>query len=141
MAWMLTIHKTFAESLKACRVSNRVSELASRSAVNVTPHRQDRALFDSAGNLRPHSSERHTLKRLTCRQVILDHLDDYLDGSLGPEVVGDFERHLAMCPPCVAYLNTYRRTRELTRRAGSDAMSEEVKSRLRDFLLARLGVH
>lgn len=138
---MISIQKIFTESWKAFRVSNRVSELASWPAVNVTPHRQDAALFGSADNLRPHSPERHELRRLTCRQVILDHLDDYLDGSLNPEVVEDFERHLAICPPCVAYLNTYKKTRELTRRAGSDAMSEEVKARLRDFLLARLDVH
>jgi anti-sigma factor RsiW len=78
------------------------------------------------------------LKRLTCREIILEHLDDYLDGTLSPEVVEEFERHLSVCPPCVAYLNTYRRTRELTRRTGSVVMSEGLKSSLREFLLERL---
>jgi anti-sigma factor RsiW len=78
------------------------------------------------------------LKPLTCREIILEHLDDYLDGILSPEVVEEFERHLSVCPPCVAYLNTYRRTRELTRRTGSVVMSESMKANLREFLLERL---
>jgi anti-sigma factor (TIGR02949 family) len=78
------------------------------------------------------------LRRLTCREVILDHLDDYLDGTLSREVVEEFERHLSVCPPCVAYLNTYRRTRELTRGTGSVDMPERVKANLREFLLEHL---
>ncbi len=76
--------------------------------------------------------------RLTCREVILNHLDDYLDGTLSPEIVEEFDRHLAICPPCVAYVNTYKRTREFTRRMGSPGMPEEMKARLRELLSARL---
>lgn len=77
------------------------------------------------------------MSRLTCREIILDHLDDYLDGTLDPKTVADFESHLGRCPSCVAYLNTYRRTREWVRRTGA-ALPERVQSRLREFLLARL---
>ncbi len=76
--------------------------------------------------------------RLTCREVILNHLDEYLDGTLNPEIVEDFDQHLAVCPPCVAYLNTYKRTRDFTRKMGSSMMSEDMKVRLREFLSARL---
>lgn len=79
-----------------------------------------------------------TLARLTCKELILNHLGEYLDGTLSPEIVEDFERHLARCPSCVAYLNTYKRTQEFTRRRGSAVMSEDMKARLREFLLARL---
>ncbi len=78
------------------------------------------------------------MRRLTCKELILDHLGEYLDGTLSSELVQDFERHLRLCPSCVAYLNTYKRTQEFTRRLGSPAMSEEMKGRLREFLLARL---
>ncbi len=45
----------------------------------------------------------------TCRDLA-DFLMDYLDGEL-PEVQRDeFERHLHACPPCVAYLETYKQT-------------------------------
>lgn len=76
--------------------------------------------------------------RLTCREVILECLDEYVDGTLGPEMVEDFERHLAICPPCVAYLNTYRRTRELAGRMDRAAMPAEMRSQLQRYLLARL---
>jgi anti-sigma factor RsiW len=78
------------------------------------------------------------LARLTCREVILNYLDEYLDGTLSPEIVEDFERHLARCPSCVAYLNTYKRTRDLTGRLEQAAMSEGMKTHLRQFLLERL---
>ena len=77
------------------------------------------------------------MTRLTCREVILNHLDGYLDGTLDPKTVADFEGHLGRCPSCVAYLNTYRRTREWVQRTGA-AMPEAMRSRLREFLLARL---
>ncbi len=72
---------------------------------------------------------------LTCREVILDYLSDYLDANLSPDIVEELERHLAACKPCVAYLNTYRRTRELTGRAAPPAMPDEMKAHLRQFLL------
>ena len=78
------------------------------------------------------------MRRLTCKEVILDYLDEYVDGTLSPEVVEDFERHLARCPPCVAYLNTYKRTRDLTGKLGQGAISDGLKACLRQFLLERL---
>ena len=43
---------------------------------------------------------------ITCEEVI-SFLLAYLSGELPPEKVVDFERHLAICPSCVAYLKTY----------------------------------
>jgi anti-sigma factor RsiW len=53
---------------------------------------------------------------LTCRRLI-EFLDDYIEDSLPPAVRRDFDRHLAICPSCVAYLDGYRRTMALGRRA------------------------
>ena len=78
------------------------------------------------------------MENLTCREIILNHLDGYLDGTLSPRIVEEFERHLTRCPPCVAYLNTYRRTQDLTRRMGEASMPEGMKAHLRQFLLRRL---
>jgi anti-sigma factor RsiW len=75
---------------------------------------------------------------LTCRELIAI-LADYLEATLPAESVQAFERHLAVCPPCVAYVNTYRRTRELTGRAGALEMPPEMKDRLRTLLLEQLG--
>jgi hypothetical protein len=43
------------------------------------------------------------------------------------------------CEPCRAYLATYRKTRALGARAARVEMPDEMKTRLRQFLLARLG--
>lgn len=74
---------------------------------------------------------------LTCKDIIEDFLADYLDASLSPEVVAELERHLENCPPCLTYLNTYKRTRELVGRTAAE-MPPEMKAILRKFLLEQL---
>lgn len=76
-------------------------------------------------------------RRLTCRDVI-DLLVDYLEATLTDEVCAALEQHLRDCPPCVAYLNTYRKTRDLTGAEGRVEMPEEMRRRLHALLLARL---
>jgi anti-sigma factor RsiW len=51
---------------------------------------------------------------MTCREVI-EFLMNYLDGELSPEVRTEFERHLAICASCTAYLNSYRQTVALSK--------------------------
>jgi len=43
---------------------------------------------------------------ITCRELI-EFLMDYTTGELPAEQRAEFERHLAVCPPCVHYLRTY----------------------------------
>ena len=78
------------------------------------------------------------MARVTCKHFIMDLLADYLDAKLGPEIMTDLERHLAICQPCVAYMNTYKRTRELVGRTAPTDMPEEMKVILRKFLLEQL---
>jgi len=74
---------------------------------------------------------------LTCREAI-GLLADYLESALSEEEIRELEEHLAGCRPCQAYLNTYRRTKDLTGKAERVAMPEEMKGRLRTFLLRAL---
>ncbi|HTO12748.1 MAG TPA: zf-HC2 domain-containing protein [Candidatus Binatia bacterium] len=74
---------------------------------------------------------------MTCRDMI-EVLADYLDQTLPPEVAAALEHHLAGCEPCRAYLATYRRTRALGAQTARLAMPDEMKARLRRFLLERL---
>lgn len=53
---------------------------------------------------------------MTCREVA-DFLFDYLSGELGNDVRARFERHLAVCGNCRAYLATYQATIRLARAA------------------------
>lgn len=54
------------------------------------------------------------MQYLSCREII-DHLDSYHAGDMAPGIRAEFERHLAVCPPCVDYLRTYRETIRLSR--------------------------
>ncbi len=74
---------------------------------------------------------------MTCREAIA-LLGDYLDAILGEETLRALEDHLRDCAPCVAYLNTYRRTRDVTATVNRVEMPEEMKRRLREFLLLHL---
>jgi len=75
---------------------------------------------------------------LTCKDAI-EILADFLDQSLTSDVAARLTQHLKDCPPCVAYLATYRRTRQLVGRAGRVEMPAELRARLRRFLVQQLG--
>ena len=72
--------------------------------------------------------------KLTCEDVI-GLLLEYLDMTLTLATLAAFERHLAGCPPCVAYLRTYRRTREIAAAGERVEMPADMKTRIREFLL------
>lgn len=79
------------------------------------------------------------METLTCRNVIVEFLADYVDGTLSPEIAAELERHLQACAACMAYLNTYRKTRDLVgRHEAQTVMPDEMKTILRRFLLERL---
>jgi anti-sigma factor RsiW len=74
---------------------------------------------------------------VTCKQLIEDYLADYLDAGLDPEIVAEFERHLAICPPCISYMNTYMMTRRMIGREAEPEMPEQMKSIFRTVLKER----
>jgi len=79
------------------------------------------------------------MEALKCKDVIVEFLADYLEQSLPPELTREVEAHLRACAACMAYLNTYRRTRDLVgRHAAQYAMPDEMKDILRRFMLERM---
>lgn len=75
---------------------------------------------------------------MTCRHVI-DFLMDYLAGEITPEERAIFEKHLSLCPPCVAYLKTYEQTIKLEKCVQSkpdDPVCEEIPEELVKAILA-----
>ncbi len=64
---------------------------------------------------------------MTCREIA-DFLADYDADALTDDVRAAFERHLAVCPNCRAYLATYRATiaagRRVFARPNADAAGE-----------------
>ncbi len=56
---------------------------------------------------------------ITCKELI-DFLDDYVADDLPPSRRHEFERHLKVCPSCVAYVKSYRDTIQMARHAYAD---------------------
>jgi Putative zinc-finger len=57
---------------------------------------------------------RATRVDLTCKDEV-GLIADYLADRLDPAVLAPFEKHLGQCPDCAAFLNTYKRTIEVTK--------------------------
>lgn len=73
---------------------------------------------------------------MTC-QEILKFLADYLDGNLTPEVQLAFGRHLEICPACQDYLDSYRKTIEMSRIALTSRLAPLPEELVRAILAAR----
>jgi anti-sigma factor RsiW len=72
---------------------------------------------------------------IECRQIA-ELLADYLDGSLPKRTVELIEWHIDGCPPCVAFVNTYRGTIRATSSLREVEVPPELKSRLLAVLRA-----
>ena len=68
-----------------------------------------------------------------CREIT-DLLVDYVTGELDPETVAAFEEHLRLCPDCVAFLNTYKKTIQTTRSLRFEDIPAVMEKRVRRFL-------
>ena len=79
-------------------------------------------------------------QKLSCREI-LDNLSAYIDAELDPSLCDEIERHMAGCNPCVAFLNTLKKTVVLyrcARDADNEAVPEQVRIDLHRFLRERL---
>jgi anti-sigma factor RsiW len=72
---------------------------------------------------------------ITCQQLI-DFIGAYRDNELPAAERAEFERHLGVCPSCVAYLSTYEKTVLLARRSRSDEVPPDVPEALIEAILA-----
>ena len=61
---------------------------------------------------------------IKCSELI-DFIADYLTGDLTAHERKEFERHLAVCPPCQVYLKTYQETIRLSRVAEKGASADQ----------------
>jgi anti-sigma factor RsiW len=77
-------------------------------------------------------------KCVTCRDFV-EFLSEYLSGELAAAERAEFEAHVADCPACVAYLDSYRKTIELLKTACAhpeDQIPDEVPEELVRAILA-----
>jgi anti-sigma factor RsiW len=64
----------------------------------------------------------------------LELLADYVDGSLPREQAELLEWHIEACPPCVAFVNTYKGTVDAARRLRETTLPPELRDKLIAFL-------
>ncbi|MCX5794858.1 MAG: zf-HC2 domain-containing protein [Elusimicrobia bacterium] len=74
---------------------------------------------------------------MKCREM-LRHLSDYLDRDLDPAICRHIDSHMKGCKPCVAFINTLRKTVGVLKRQPRAALSAGLRGRLRRRL-ARVG--
>jgi anti-sigma factor RsiW len=79
---------------------------------------------------------------MNCREFT-EFLHDYLFGNLPAEERAEFDKHLAECPWCVAYLDSYRKTMQLGQAAFAPAEdapppADAPEELIQAILLARL---
>lgn len=69
---------------------------------------------------------------LACQQAV-ELVTDYLEGRLSRRARTRFERHLAACPNCSAYLEQIRQTIEAAGRMEPEDLGEDAKHDLIDL--------
>jgi Putative zinc-finger len=77
------------------------------------------------------------LTNKTCKEIT-DLIIGYLDNTLSLTVKRDFERHLRICPDCVNFLNTYRKTAAASASLCPEAMPAKVRENILEFLRSRI---
>jgi anti-sigma factor RsiW len=70
---------------------------------------------------------------ITCRELA-ELLLDFVADQLPPERREHIEQHLALCSSCVAYLEGYRLTVQMTRRLPRPPLPPDLARQLRAFL-------
>ena len=72
---------------------------------------------------------------MICCKECIDLLYDYFEGSLDHDTTQSLEEHFQECPPCVAFLNTYKSTTLLCRDTLNQIeIPDEVRHTLQNFL-------
>jgi predicted anti-sigma-YlaC factor YlaD len=66
---------------------------------------------------------------LTCRDIV-QLVTDYLEGGMAPESRLQFERHVAVCPPCRGFLAQMRETVRVSGEVTEESLSPEAREHL-----------
>ena len=73
---------------------------------------------------------------MNCKELVY-LLADYLDGSMEETLKQELSVHIEMCEPCLNFLKTYDKTRILCRQVQLEEIPEEMRLRLRSFVLQK----
>jgi len=68
-------------------------------------------------------------------------LYEYVEQRLEPSVSRQLEQHLADCPGCLAFINTYKQTIHLSKELPCEEIPPELQQKLRSFIKTQLSSH
>ncbi|PLX41425.1 MAG: hypothetical protein C0608_05680 [Deltaproteobacteria bacterium] len=75
--------------------------------------------------------------KLSCKEI-LEKLSEYIDEELDPSMCDEIDEHMGDCPPCVAFMNTLKKTVKLYNTSGDEVdIPSPVRTKLHDFLRRR----
>jgi hypothetical protein len=77
---------------------------------------------------------------MNCKELVY-MLGDYLEGSMEEHLSQELAVHIERCEPCMNFLKTYDKTRILCRQIQPEEIPEEVRSRLKAFVLQKAREH
>lgn len=72
-----------------------------------------------------------------CKQITA-LLHDYVHNKLSRKLKQEFEQHLSICPDCVSFFNTYKKTVAMTRSLDAAALPSRVRNNVLAFLRKRM---
>ncbi len=70
---------------------------------------------------------------MDCKEIF-ERLGDYIDHELDPDMCDEIEKHIEDCEPCVAFINTLRKTVELFRGVGDTILDDPIPDGVSDNL-------
>jgi hypothetical protein len=89
-----------------------------------------------ANAIRP---RRPTAGGLDHRELVMDALYDFEEKTMPEAERAEFERHLALCPPCVHFLDSYRATGRTLRALKPREIPPSLARTVFQFVKARCG--
>ncbi|NJD62167.1 MAG: hypothetical protein FIA93_05540 [Deltaproteobacteria bacterium] len=77
---------------------------------------------------------------MNCKELVY-LLGDFFEGSMEEHLRQELAVHIERCEPCMNFLKTYDKTRILCRQIQPEEIPEEVRNRLKAFVLQKAREH
>lgn len=82
----------------------------------------------------PHLPGEHAANGLTCRKILMDLLQRYLERQTDADTTAEIDHHMAVCPPCVQFVDEYRSTADAVRTLRIDDVPPELTEKLEELV-------